>query len=183
MDRERVARLVGRKVAVGLRISEGQSAEVVATLDEVRDDGVVLSEISDLGSGPKLFCPRDSLKRVGIRPPSLGPVHEEPEPDEEPQEQEYYELYELREAPTEELAFEPPQRDQPSARRLNRVVPIGQRRTVGEVVVALTSLEIFDDGLHAYLIDVQRQCYEVGEHIHEEFFAHRPLTAEEVVAG
>jgi uncharacterized alpha-E superfamily protein len=60
------------------------------------------------------------------------------------------------------------------------------RRAIGRLDAELAYrriAEIFDAGLHAYLIDVQRQCFEVGEHINEEFFAHRPLTAEEVVAG
>ncbi len=57
------------------------------------------------------------------------------------------------------------------------------RRTIGRLDAELAYRrigEIFDQGLRDYLVDVQRQCYEVGEHIHEEFFAHRPLTAEEI---
>jgi hypothetical protein len=107
-DRDRVVGLVEHKVAAGLKIAEGQSAEIIATLDEVRDDGIVLSEISDLGSRPTLFCPWDSLRRVRDRPPWLRPPHEEPAPGEEPQEEEYYELYEWREAPAEEGILEPP---------------------------------------------------------------------------
>ncbi|MDP9372122.1 MAG: alpha-E domain-containing protein [Chloroflexota bacterium] len=42
--------------------------------------------------------------------------------------------------------------------------------------------EVFATGLHAYLVDLQRQCYQIGEHIQEQYFAHRPLRAEEVVA-
>ncbi len=42
--------------------------------------------------------------------------------------------------------------------------------------------EIFAAGLHEYLVDLQRQCYRIGEHIQEQYFAHRPLRAEEVVA-
>ena len=45
MDKERVMRLVGRRVAVGLSSEEAVgSVEIVATLEEVRDDGIVLSE-------------------------------------------------------------------------------------------------------------------------------------------
>ena len=33
-----------------------------------------------------------------------------------------------------------------------------------------------------YLVDLQRQCYRIGEHVEAEFFAHRPLTAQEVMA-
>ena len=42
--------------------------------------------------------------------------------------------------------------------------------------------EVFATGLHAYLVDVQRQCYQIGEHIQAQYFAHRVLKAEEVVA-
>jgi hypothetical protein len=144
-DRDRIAALVGRKVAAGLKIAAGQSAEIVATLDEVRDDGIVLSEIGELGPGPTLFCPWDTLKRVRDRPPWLRMPHEVPVPEEVPQEQGFYEL---REATAEEVAPEPPvERPRASARNLDRVVPIGQRRTVGEVTVALTSLELFGEGV------------------------------------
>jgi hypothetical protein len=137
---------VGHKVAVGLSSEEAVgSVEIVATLEEVRDDGIVLSEISELGPGPTLFCPWDSLKRVRDRPYWLRMSHEEPGPEEVPQEQSFYEL---REATAEEVAPEPPvERRRASARNLDRVVPIGQRRTVGEVTVALTSLELFGEGV------------------------------------
>jgi hypothetical protein len=137
-DRERVFRLVGRRVAVALDNGVG----IVATLDEVRDDGIVLLEISELGSGPTMFCPWDSLRRVRNRLPWFMPPHQKPEPDE------YYELYEHREVPSEEAAPEPPlERRRASARNLDRVVPIGQRLSVGEVTVALTSLELFGEGV------------------------------------
>jgi hypothetical protein len=58
----------------------------------VRDDGIVLSEIGELGPGPTLFCPWNSLKRVRDRPPWIRPPYEEPEPLEAPLEQEFYEL-------------------------------------------------------------------------------------------
>lgn len=41
--------------------------------------------------------------------------------------------------------------------------------------------EVFAAGLHAYLVDLQRQCYRIGEHIQAQYFAHRPLRAEEVI--
>ncbi len=137
-DRDRVLGLVGRRVAVAL----DNGAGIVATLDEVRDDGIVLSEIGELGPGPTVFCPWDSLRRVRDRLPWFMPPHEEPEPDE------YYELYEHREVPPEEIEPEPSvERRRVSARNLDRVVPIGQRRTIGEVTVALTSLELFGEGV------------------------------------
>lgn len=145
VDRAEVSRLTGRKVAVRLSNVEAQGLEIVATLHEVRGDGVVLSEIGELGPGPTMFCPWDSLKLVRNRPPWLRPPHEEPEPEEASQEQDYYEL---REVSAQEVAPEPPvERRRASARNLDRVLPIGQRLSVGEVVVALTSLELFGEGL------------------------------------
>ncbi len=49
MDREEVSGLVGRKVAVRLNSFEARGLELVATLDEAREDGIVLSEIGKLG--------------------------------------------------------------------------------------------------------------------------------------
>ena len=46
MDRERVAELVGKKVAVGLDNGEPGSVGIVAKLEEVRYDGILLSEMS-----------------------------------------------------------------------------------------------------------------------------------------
>jgi uncharacterized alpha-E superfamily protein len=43
--------------------------------------------------------------------------------------------------------------------------------------------EVFDAGLHDYLLDLQRRCYEIGERIHAQYFAHRVLRAEEVLAS
>ena len=71
--------------------------------------------------------------------------HERRLPGETPQE--YYELYEWREKPADEVASEPPQRDRPSARWLDRIVPTAQRRKAGEAVVALTSLDLFGEGV------------------------------------
>jgi uncharacterized alpha-E superfamily protein len=42
--------------------------------------------------------------------------------------------------------------------------------------------ELVRRGVHDSLLDLQRRCYWIGSLIEEEFFAHRPLTAEEVVA-
>ena len=42
--------------------------------------------------------------------------------------------------------------------------------------------EVFAAGLHEYLLDVQRRCYEIGELIQSRYFAHRVLHAEEVIA-
>jgi hypothetical protein len=66
-DRNRVSRLVGHKVAVVLSNGVG----IVATLEEVRHDGVVLSEMRELGPGPTMFCPWDSL-RCAARPAAVA---------------------------------------------------------------------------------------------------------------
>lgn len=145
MDREQVNRLLGRKVAVRLNTVEARGVEIVATLEEVRDDGVVLSEVGELGPGPTVFCPWDSLHRVRDRPPWLAPPHEEPVPEEP----ETLEAYEMREVPAEEFTPDPSteQRRNPTARSLERVVPIAQRRSVGDITVALAALELFGEGL------------------------------------
>ena len=161
-DRDRVVGLVGHKVAVNLNNVEARGVEIIGTLDEVRDDGIVLSEMGELGPGPTLFCPWDSLRLVRERPPWLRPPHEEPGPEEVPQEQGFYEL---REATAEEVAPEPPvERRRASARNLDRVVPIGQRLTVGEIAVALTSLELFGEGLRVlrYRISYVKELFEGG---------------------
>ena len=115
---------------------------IVATLDQVRHEGVMLSEISELGPGPTMFCPWGSLRRVRARLPWFMLPHGQPEQDE------YYELYEYRESSSEEIEPErSAERRRASARNLDRVVPIGQRLTVGEVTFALTSLELFGEGV------------------------------------
>ena len=144
-DRDRVAGLVGHKVAVRLTNVEARGVEIVATLDGVSDDGLVLSEIGELGPGPTMFCPWDSLSRVRDRPPWLRMPHEEPLPEEAPLERE---AYELREATAEGTAPElPVEHRRASARNLERVVSIAQQRTVGGTTVALTSLELFGEGV------------------------------------
>lgn len=146
VEREEVSRLVGRKVAVRLNNVEATGVELVATLGEVRDDGVVLSEVGELGPGPTMFCPWDSLWRVRERPPWLAPPHEEEPAPEGPWPGE---PYDLREVPTGGVMPEPsPERHrEPSARTLERVVPIAEKRTVGDTTVALTSLEVYGEGV------------------------------------
>lgn len=142
-DRDRAVGLAGHKVAVSLNNVEASGVKIIATLDEVREDGILLSEIGELGPGPTMFCPWDSLRRVCERPSWLMMPHEEPEEAHQAQE-----FFELREATPEEAVPEPPEPHQhASARSLDRVVPIGQRQTVGEITVALTSLELFEEGL------------------------------------
>src|SRR3712207_4941582 len=128
VDKERVMRLVGRRVAVGLSSEEAVgSVEMVATLEEVRDDGIVLSEMGEFGPRPKIFCPWDSLNRIRGRPYWMRVSHEGPEPGGATQGREYCDL---REFVAEEAAPQPPmERPRISARNLERVVSIGQRRS------------------------------------------------------
>lgn len=41
--------------------------------------------------------------------------------------------------------------------------------------------EVFEAGMHNYLLDLERQCYRIGELIEAQYFAGRVLRAEEVV--
>lgn len=143
MDREEVLGLVGQKVAVRLANVEARGIELVATLEGVRDDGVVLSEIGELGTGPTLFCPWGSLHWVRERPWWLRPPHEGPDDGPESRGE-----FETREVPGGETERATPaeRRREPSARNLERVVPVAQVRTVGDVTVALTSLELYGEG-------------------------------------
>ena len=147
MDREEVSGLVGRKVAARLNNVEATGVEIVATLKELRDDGIVLSEVGELGPGPTVFCPWGSLHRVRERPPWLRPPHEEP--GDEAEDSAGYESFEVREVPAGEEGPEPPieRRRETSALNLERVVPIAQKREVGDVTVALVSLELYGEGV------------------------------------
>jgi uncharacterized alpha-E superfamily protein len=42
--------------------------------------------------------------------------------------------------------------------------------------------DLLEHGLHASLLDIQRRCYRIGDRVEDEFFAHRPLTAQDVMA-
>jgi hypothetical protein len=97
-----------------------------ATLEGVRDDGIVLLEIGELGPGPTMFRPWDSPKRYSGWLPWL-----------------------VR-----------------NTRSPNRA--IGQRQTAGEVMVTLTSLELYEEGLGVlrYLVyyeeDMFEGCYRIA---------------------
>jgi hypothetical protein len=146
MDREQVSRLLGQKVAVRLTNVEARGVEITATLDEVREDGVVLSEVGELGPGPRMFCPWDSLLRVRDRPPWLAPPHEEREPVGETQEPA---SFDIERASAREPESPVERRREPSARALERVVPVARKQTVGDVTVALTAMELFGEGVGA----------------------------------
>jgi len=117
VDRKEAARPVGREVAVRLNSVEARGVEIIVTLNEVRDAGLTLSEVGELGTGPTMFCP--------------------------------WESYELREVSDEEAVFEPPVEGyrEPSARTLERVTPIAQKKSVGGITVAMVSLKIHGNGL------------------------------------
>ena len=58
-------------------------------------------------------------------------------------------------------------------------------RAVGRLHSALAYQrveEVFAVDLHEYLLDIQRQCFQIGEHIQTQYFAPRILRAEEVIA-
>jgi uncharacterized alpha-E superfamily protein len=58
-------------------------------------------------------------------------------------------------------------------------------RAVGRLHSALAYQrveEVFETGLHEYLLDIQRQCFRIGERIQAQYFAPRILRAEEVIA-
>ncbi|MGC4192494.1 MAG: alpha-E domain-containing protein [Thermomicrobiales bacterium] len=42
--------------------------------------------------------------------------------------------------------------------------------------------EVLSAGLHPYLLDLERRCYQIGEHIQRQYFAPRVLRAEELFA-
>lgn len=42
--------------------------------------------------------------------------------------------------------------------------------------------DLLEHGLHTSLLDIQRRCYRIGDRVEDEFFAHRPLTAQEMMA-
>lgn len=54
-------------------------------------------------------------------------------------------------------------------------------RLHGQLVFGVVD-DIFAAGLHPYLLDVQRRCNQIGEHIQDQYFAARVLRPEEVVA-
>jgi uncharacterized alpha-E superfamily protein len=66
-------------------------------------------------------------------------------------------------------------------------LPIGAdeaERAVGRLQARLAygSIdEMFAETLHTYLQDVQRRCFQIGEHIHEQYFAPRILRMDEVI--
>ncbi len=145
MDRDAIYGLVGRKVIVGFNAAEGGGVEVSATLDEVRDDGIVLSQISDLVPGPTLFCPWESFRRARERVPWFMPPHNGPEEELQIREPHEPGTHQDEQTPV----HLPERRREPSARTLERVVPIAQRQSVGGITVALASLELHGGGLGA----------------------------------
>ena len=59
------------------------------------------------------------------------------------------------------------------------------RREIGRLHAELAYQrlnDLFDQGLHRSLLEVQRRCYRIGAAVEDEFFAHQPLTAQEMMA-
>lgn len=136
MDGERVPdEWVGQGVVVRLASIEARGVEIPATLDEIRDDGVALSQIGELGPGPITFCPWDSVG--GIHPRS-APPHDRM----------------LEGATRGESETIPEGFRGTSVRTLQRVVPVVQKASVGSITVALDSVERHEggDGVLRFLI-------------------------------
>lgn len=66
MERQEISGLVGCKVAVRLNTVEARGLEMVATLEEARDDGLILSEIGELGQGRLYSVPGSPCIGFGI---------------------------------------------------------------------------------------------------------------------
>lgn len=136
-DRERISRLVDRKVAVRLNSAEARGVEILATLKEKRDDGITLSDIGELGPGPTMFCPWDAVRDVSL------PLPEEPPFDRGGEVTELVQNYgDLGEPPEAPERFR-----EPSARTLERVVPVAQKQAIEGITVAIASLELYGGGL------------------------------------
>ena len=133
MDREEIPdEWTGRQVIVRLTSSEARGVEIIATLHERADAGITLSEIGELGPGPTIFCPWNSIQDIHPQSPEGSAFYESEEVGTLPYEE------------TEEILrrFRPT-----SARNLERVVPVAQKLTVGEITVAIASLELYGEGL------------------------------------
>ena len=162
MDREEIVQLVGKKVAVRLNSAEALGVELRATLEETREDGILLTDIGELGPGPTIFCPWESLRTVRDRWTWPRPPHEEQTAGEGAPGEESYELREVSEV---EAAPEPlPEFRTPIARTLERVVPVAQKSTVGGVTVAIASLELYGEGLGVlrWMVSFEGDLWDIG---------------------
>lgn len=110
---------IGDQIIVRLTSSEACGAEILATLKEKSDDGITLSDIGELGPGPTMFCPWDSVRNVRAQTPENPPFGED----------EFGMLLPYGESKDE--ADVPERLQHPSARTLERVVPVAQKLTVG----------------------------------------------------
>lgn len=143
MDRERVPdECVGQGVVVTLASIEAMGVEILATLDEVRDDGVSLSRIGELGPGPTMFCPWDSIRQ--IRPKSaLDRMPHDEMPEGVPE----GEVWLGGRSGVEPEPVPIPEGFRgASARTLQRVVPVVQKVSVGGITTALASVELHEGG-------------------------------------
>jgi uncharacterized alpha-E superfamily protein len=72
-----------------------------------------------------------------------------------------------------------------SAQFASFIAPREAERAVGRLQSSLAYQrveEIFATGLHTYLLDIERQCNEIGERIQGQYFAPRVIRPEEVIA-
>lgn len=109
--------------------------EILATLDEVGEDGTKVSHIVELGQGPVMSCPWTSVRDVKLQSSSRPPFDDDEfgmlAPHGEP----------------ENEANVPDRLPQTSARTLERVVPVAQKSSVGGITVVISSLEIYEGGI------------------------------------
>lgn len=136
MDSDAIPReWIGKPVDVYLTNPEAEAIEISATLDEVREGGIRISHIGDIGQGPTMFCPWDSVRNVRSQTPENPPFGED----------EFGMLLPYGEP--EDEADVPERLREPSAQTLERVVPVAQKLTVGGISVAIASLELYENGL------------------------------------
>lgn len=136
MDSDAIPReWIGKPVDVYLTNPEAEAIEISATLDEVREGGIRISHIGDIGQGPTMFCPWDSVRNVRSQMPENPPFGED----------EFGMLLPYGEP--EDEADVPERFQHPSARTLERVVPVAHKLTVGGITVAIASLELYENGL------------------------------------
>lgn len=126
---------IGEAVVVYLDEPEASGMEILATLDEVGEDGIKVSFIAELGQGPVMFCPWTSVRDVRLQSSSRPPFGDDEfgmlAPHGEP----------------EDEANVPDRLPRSSARTLERVVPVAQKSTVGGITVAISSLELYEGGI------------------------------------
>lgn len=125
---------IGETVVVYLDSKES-GVEILGMLDEVGEDGIKVSHIGELGRGPVIFCPWTSLRDLRLQSSPRPPFDDD----------EFGML--LPHGEPEDETNIPERLQHPSARALERVVPVAQKLTVGGITVAISSLELYEGGI------------------------------------